>query len=301
MKYAAALTLVLIAAAQDPPRFRSGLDVVSVDVLVTDGGRVIPRLRAEDFELRDSGIVQRIRSVTTGEVPVSMLLALDTSNSVEGSALARLKDASHAALDVLGEDDRTALLTFSNALALDADWAAPGGTIRAPIDNVRAGGATSLYDAAFAALAYSDPAPGRRNLVVLFSDGEDTSSWLPLDVVHDAAGRSESVVYGVTLRPPRPELRLQYRSGIQLRPLAQPRGLPTPLLGALATATGGSATTASSPSHLRETFTSIAREFRSRYILTYTPEGADARGWHPIEVRLTKARGTVTARRGYMK
>jgi hypothetical protein len=77
--------------------------------------------------------------------------------------------------------------------------------------------------------------------------------------------------------------------------------LPTPLLGALATTTGGSVTTVSSPSHLRETFTSIAREFRSRYILTYTPEGADARGWHPIEVRLTKARGTVTARRGYMK
>ena len=42
-------------------------------------------------------------------------------------------------------------------------------------------------------------------------------------------------------------------------------------------------------------------EFRTRYLLTYTPRGVDAGGWHPIEVRLKNKKGKVTARRGYMR
>ena len=52
---------------------------------------------------------------------------------------------------------------------------------------------------------------------------------------------------------------------------------------------------------LRETFVRIVTEFRSRYLLTYTPQGVDAGGWHPIEVRLKSKKGKVTARRGYMR
>jgi VWFA-related protein len=218
---------------------------------------------------------------------------------VDGPVLERLKDASHAALDVLGADDRAALVTFSNALTLGADWDRPGGPIRRALDGVHASGGTALYDAAFGALAYSDPSPGRRNLVVLFSDGQDTSSWLPAHAVLDAAARSDVVVYAVTLGTPREEVRLQYRSGIQLRAMTPPRrGL---LLAELAGLTGGGVTTARSPSKLRETFTTILNQFRSRYIITYTPEGVAATGWHAIEVRLTKESGTVAARRGYVK
>ena len=86
------IALPLLLAQAQPPRFRSGIDLVTVDVLVTDGTRAVTGLAADDFEVRDSGVVQTIDSISVDTVPVSMLLALDISNSVEGTTLAHLKD-----------------------------------------------------------------------------------------------------------------------------------------------------------------------------------------------------------------
>ena len=74
-----------------------------------------------------------------------------------------------------------------------------------------------------------------------------------------------------------------------------------PFLSALAEETGGKYVDAEQSDRLRETFVRIVTEFRSRYLLTYTPQGVDAGGWHPIEVRLKSKKGKVTARRGYVR
>ena len=74
-----------------------------------------------------------------------------------------------------------------------------------------------------------------------------------------------------------------------------------PFLNALAEETGGKYIDAKRSDRLRETFVTIVTEFRSRYLLTYTPQGVDAGGWHPIDVRLKSKKGKVTARRGYMR
>jgi hypothetical protein len=78
--------------------------------------------------------------------------------------------------------------------------------------------------------------------------------------------------------------------------------LMQPFMSALAEETGGKYINAERTARLRETFAEIVREFRSRYLLTYTPRGVDAGGWHPIEVKLKAGRrGKVTARRGYLR
>jgi len=291
----------LAVTQAQPPRFRSGIDVVTVDVLVTDGARTVSGLRAEDFELRDSGVAQEIDSVSVDTVPVSMLLALDTSNSVEGPTLGHLKDAASAAIDVLARDDRVAVLTFDAAVTLRAPWGAPSRATHDAVAAATAGGSTSLYDAAYAALTLRDDQPGRRPFVVLFSDGGDTSSWLPARAVLERARRSDAVVYLVALHPPRFDARLEYRSGIEL--WAGDGGFPpsTPAIVELASMTGGQMVIADRADRLRDAFAAAASQFRNRYLITYRPHGVDAGGWHPIQVTLKGRRATVTARRGYSK
>lgn len=303
MRAAAVSTLLvsMLAAQAQPPRFRSGIDVVTVDVLVTDGTRAVTGLAADDFELRDSGVVQTIDSISVDTVPVSMLLALDISNSVEGLTLTHLKDAASAAVDALGRDDRAAILTFADAVTLRAPWGAPSAATHTAIARATAGGSTSLYDAAYAALTMRDDLPARRPLVVLFSDGGDTSSWLPARAVLERARRSDAVVYLVALRQPRLDSRLEYRSGVEL--WSGDGGFPaaTPPVVQLTSITGGRMVIADRPERLRDAFAAAVTQFRSRYLIAYRPHGVDATGWHPIDVRLKVRRATVTARRGYSR
>ena len=286
---------------QTQPRFRSGVDLVTVDVLVTDGTSAVTGLTADDFEVRDSGVVQAINSVSVDTVPVSMLLALDISNSVEGSTLAHLKDAASAAVNALAKDDRAAVLTFADAVTLRAAWGLPSSAMHAAIAGAAAGGSTSLYDAAYTALTLRDDQPGRRPLVVLFSDGGDTSSWLPPRAVLERARRSDAVVYLVALRQPRIDARLEYRSGVEL--WKDDGGFPpaTPPIVELSAMTGGRMLIADRPERLRDAFAAAVTQFRSRYLITYRPQGVDATGWHPLDVRLKARRATVTARRGYSR
>ena len=123
MKGACAVAAVasLMMSAQDS-RFRSGVDAVRVDALVVDGRRPVAGLTAEDFELRDTGVLQAIDSVALADVPISVMVLLDVSTSVSGSTLDRLKEGVGSALAALEPRDRAALITFSSDLRLRADW-----------------------------------------------------------------------------------------------------------------------------------------------------------------------------------
>ena len=101
---AAAVAASLMMSAQDS-RFRSGVDAVRVDALVVDGRRPVAGLTAEDFELRDTGVLQAIDSVALADVPISVMVLLDVSTSVAGSTLDRLKEGVGAALAALEPRD----------------------------------------------------------------------------------------------------------------------------------------------------------------------------------------------------
>jgi VWFA-related protein len=300
---ALALFVVLSVAAEEAAaqRFRSGVDVVTVDALVTDGGRAVTGLKAEDFQLRDNGVLQEIDSVTVDEAPISMLLALDTSNSITGPTLDHLKQAAVTAVDALSANDRAAVLTFADAVTLRADWSAATAATRSAIASAESGGSTSLYDAGYAALTLQDSLPGRRSYVLLFSDGGDTSSWLPASALLERARRSDAVVYVVTRRAPRPDVRMEYRSGIELWTQPSRPASDGPAMLELASITGGHVFVVQRADELRAAFAAVVSQFRSRYLLTYRPRGEESAGWHSIDLKLTSRRATVTARRGYAK
>lgn len=298
------LLACVIALTQDAPvqRFKTSAEAVRVDVKVVDGSRPVAGLTASDFELKDSGVIQQVDVLSMDDVPVSVMLVLDTSTSVSGATLDRLKDGARAAMDAAGREGRVALLTFASAVDVVSDWSAPGATTSDAIAGVTAGGMTALYDAAFAALASADPVAGRRGLIVLFSDGSDTASWLPRRAVLETARRTDTVVYGVVRGNDHPDVTVQYRSGVELWP-RQPRiTLDSPsFLTELTELTGGRVVPATGAAQLHNLFARIIADFRTRYVLTYTPRGVDTSGWHPINVRVKGRRVTVTARRGYSR
>ena len=297
--------VLLTVAGLHAQVFRSRIEGVRIDVLVMDGRKAVTGLGASDFEVRDAGVLQQIDSVTLGDAPLSMLLALDVSYSMRGKPLADLKEAAAAVIDLLTPADRGAILTFSERLELRAPWTSDRGALKTSFSNVEARGATSLHDAAFTALAIRDEVPARA-LVLIFSDGDDTVSWLPGQTILDSARRSEAVVYGVGLRPKdstvRPGYRMDFRSGLQpVKPRVTGAGLFQQVLPTLAEDTGGKYLDAERSEKLRNAFVQIVTEFRTRYLITYTPRGVDRGGWHPIEVKLTNKPGKITARRGYLR
>lgn len=298
-------TVLCASAQQTPPRFGINVDGVQVDVQVTRRGRPVAGLGAPDFELRDNGVVQRIDGVTREDVPLDLFLVLDASASVAGEPLRELSNAARIAAQALAPSDRIALLTFTHRLDEAARLSKDRGAVLAAIDGMGASGATALFDAVYAALLLREDANSRA-LVIAFTDGHDSSSWLLPSAVLDVAKQTDAVVYGVTLAPKEPARAASVaRSGPDLlagqliisRP-AHPYEPPA-FLEDVASVTGGRVFHTANPRKLRDLFEQAVREMKTRYVLSYVPQGVAREGWHALDVKLTRRAGDVTARRGY--
>lgn len=281
-----------VAAAQ----FRSGVEAVAVDVMVRHGGRPVSGLTSEHFELLDSGVRQRIQSAVMETLSLNVMLALDVSSSTEGQPLRDLRDAARAVVASLRPGDRMALLTIADQVELRASWTADAPRLTKAIDGTYAAGLTSLRDAIFCALSLREGISGR-TLLIVFSDGYDTSSWLTARDIVAAANRSDVSIHVVQTSgvPTRVD------NALRRQLLARPQLNEVYLLPVLAHETGGTAMSVSDSAQARTAFLKILDDFRAGYVLTYTPEGVPKSGWHPIDVRLKEARGEVQARRGYSK
>jgi Ca-activated chloride channel homolog len=295
---AASLSSRTAAQQQTAPRFTGGTEAVLVDVLVTRGAKPVPDLKAADFVVIDSGVEQKVELVAVESLPVSLLLALDTSASVRGQSLDHLKAAAKAALGSLRPTDEAALATFAHNLALGAPWTNDRAKLTQAIDAVVAQGSTALSDAAFAAVGMRARAR-TRTLVLLFTDGDDTASWLsPADVV-EAARRSDSVVYGVTL--PRQTGAIAATDDLDKLLRGDPRLYRGALVPVLARETGGELLRATDAKELAAVFVDAVSRFNTRYVLSYSPTGVPPTGWHPIEVKVSASGVDVRARRGYAR
>jgi VWFA-related protein len=269
------LPALLLALVQT---FTSSVEAVRVDVLVTAGGRVVRNLAPTDFVVRDDGALQKVDFVSFETSPLNVSLALDMSASVGGTRLQHLRSAADALLSGLERRDRAALVTFSHAVvvrhALTHDIAA----VRTALGDAHPHGGTALVDAAHTALLSSFETGSARGLVVLFSDGLDTSSWLEPKLVLEGARRSDTVVYAVA-----------------------PGAVRNAFLADLAETTGGQLFEGEPDEELARTFVRILSEFRTRYVVSYTPRGAPKPGWHRLEVRVNVPGASVTARPGYYR
>ena len=255
--------------------FTSRIEAVRVDVLVTENGRPVQGLTPGDFEVFDNGVRQRVDLASFEQIPLNVVLALDMSASLQGLRLGHLQTAGKRVLDGLKEGDRAAVVTFSHVVSPTQGLTADLNRVRSALDQARGEGLTSLIDAAHAGMLLGESDAGR-SLMIVFSDGVDTASWLTADAVLDTARLGDVVVYGVEVG----ERRTSF-----------PRDLSE--------ATGGRVFAVESTNDLAAAFSKILEEFRMRYLISYSPEGVASAGWHRLQVRVRNRRATVQARPWY--
>lgn len=285
---AVALTVLVLAFAvaatpghaQDPV-FRAGIEQVRVDASVRRGSNPVAGLTAGQFEVRDNGVVHAVERVLQEEVPLRLLLVLDTSNSMVGAPLRALAAAAQSLVRSLRPDDEVGLVTFSQALHLAVAPTVQHADITAALGRLQADGDTAWRDALFVGLQLAGAPADRRPLVLLFTDGDDNASWLDAPEISDVVRRSGVVVHAV---------------GLSAR---NARGLMTRSLSLSLDAGGGRFWSADDPAQVGDRFAEVLREMRARYLLFYTPINAPTPGWHDVSVRLKGTRGEVRARPGY--
>jgi VWFA-related protein len=276
LRSAVVIALALCSTQAQPP-FSTKVEAVRVDVLVTENGQPVRGLKPADFEINDEGVPQQVDLLSFEQIPLNAILALDMSDSVAGERLDHLRSAGRALLEQLKADDQCALVTFSHLVSIESKLTHDVATVRAALDRAEPSGDTALRDGTHSGIMLAESDVGRA-LLIVFSDGMDTASWLTADGVLDTARRSDVVVYGVSVKT---------------------NGNPR-FLRDLSAYTGGSLFEIDSTNNLNALFVRILEEFRQRYLVSYSPRGVSKSGWHRLEVRVKGRKATVKARPGYM-
>jgi VWFA-related protein len=274
-----AAVVVASLGARQQPMFKSAVDVVRIDASVMNGRSAVGGLTKDHFVITDNGVPQAIDGVSLDRVPLSLMLVFDTSESLLGPPFTALIAATHRLIGSLRPEEAAALITFSDQVRLAVPSTRDRAPLQAALTGLTAAGATAINDAIALSLLHRPPqTPDTRPVMIVFSDGRDTASWLMSGQAQAAVRRSGMLVHVVELRT---------EAGA------------TNFAREVAKAGGGRAWSATSVGALRELFERVLDELRARYLITYYPSGVSRDGWHDVKVSLKNARGDVTARPGY--
>ncbi len=297
----AAGTLVSAQGAQPPPPqqpqvpFRAGVDLVSLNVTVTEGvGRYITDLTAEDFNVFEDGVKQDVTFFSRTNLPIALALLLDTSASME-SKLPTAQEAAIGFAKRLRAQDLAEVIDFDSRVVVLQNFTNGASELEQAIHKTSAGGSTSLYNAVYIALkdlkkvVAKNTEEIRRQAIVVLSDGEDTSSLLPFEEVLDLAKRSETAIYAIGLRVP---------DG----PGTTTKGFKEAefVLRQFAQETGGRAFFPSQVSDLAAIYGQISDELSSQYTVGYTSRNGRRDGsWRRVVVRVARPNLVARTKLGY--
>jgi Ca-activated chloride channel family protein len=281
-------------APSQPPRpaFRAGVDIVSLNVTVTDGtNRYVSDLEQSEFGVYEDGVRQEISFFSRRQQPVALSLLLDSSASMEDK-LPMLQTAAGNFVKRLKPTDLAQVIDFDSRVEIRQVFTGNQPELIAAIDQMGAGGSTSLHNAIYIALkelrkirAVSE-ADIRRQALVVFSDGEDTSSLVSFEEVLDLAKRSETSIYTIALR------------GID----TQTKGFKEAeyVMRTLAYETGGRAFFPARIDDLSNVYQQIADELSSQYTLGYVSKNQRRDGGlRRLVVRLGRPSLTARTRQSY--
>ena len=184
--------------------FRSGASLVALNVTVTHGKRLVPGLTVDDFAIYEDGVLQRVQFFESNEVPIDLILLIDTSASMSDK-MDVVHEAAVGFLKTLRENDRGAVVTFGDrvdiAQELTGDYPALERAVRASTPR----GSTALNNALYVAmkqfaLGAQQEGKVRRQAIAVLSDGEDTSSVIAFDDVLEMARKSGINIYTICLQ-----------------------------------------------------------------------------------------------------
>jgi Ca-activated chloride channel family protein len=264
MKCPATLFFVLLATcaaiAQDDASTTLKINVRLVNVFVTvtdEKGAPISALTKDNFRLSEDGQDQKIAVFDKeSAVPLSIVLAIDTSLSTKKDLPLELASARHFAHAILRPVDSLSVYQFSEIVDEVTPFTPDLKVIDRGIERIHVGSATALYDALYLGSRALDRRKGRKVMVVI-TDGGDTVSKVDYRDAVRAAQEAEAILYSVIVVP------VEASAG-------RDTGGEHALIQ-LSEDTGGKYYYASSLPQLDGAFRQISDELRTQYLLAYYP------------------------------
>jgi Ca-activated chloride channel homolog len=314
VKYPAILATVMLAGAvhaaaqapvdqlgvAQPPQssvFRSGANLVALNVTVTDGKDFVVGLTPGDFAVYEDGIKQHVQFFEAATVPIDLVLLIDTSSSMRDK-MNVVHEAALGFMKTLREGDRGAVIEFNDIVNITQELTSDGAALERAIQQTIAKGGTALNNALYIALkqfgiAAKHTGDVRRQAIAVLSDGNDTASVLSFDDVLEQARRSGVSVYTIALKS-----RGQHGAQDGRRYFSN----SDYAMRTLATETGAQSFFPTEIRELKGIYATIAEELSSQYSIGYAPSDARPDGrFRRIVVRLTSLPGlTLRARSGYV-
>jgi Ca-activated chloride channel family protein len=293
-RLAAGLVLALsISAAglagQQPqtPVFKGGSGaIVPIVATVNDAQkRLVPDLTKDDFEIFDNDKPQQITIFDSEVQPITVVVMLDTSGSMTGS-ISLLRAAAEQFLIRLLPADKGRVGAFNDKIQFSSRFTNDRDELTADVKDLDYGNGTRLWDAVGASLDELKGIEGRR-VVLVFTDGDDTESKLSLGTVIDRARADDVMIYAIGLES-------NYFDGMRMVRSKPDRGLRR-----IADETGGGYFELQKTSDLAPTFTRVAQELHSQYLMGFAATQLDGKV-HKLVVRVKQAGMTARARRSYL-
>ena len=281
----AALASVLstaLIAQQPPPTFKAATQVVSLFVTVTDPQkRLIPDLTKDDFTVFDNDKPQPLIYFDNSIRPINVVVMLDTSGSMT-LTIDLLKLAAEQFLLRLLPEDKARIGAFNDKIQFNARWSSDRDQMITDAKNLDFGNGTRLWDAAAASLDELKSIDGRK-VILLFTDGDDTESRIRLGTVLDRARAEEVMIYAIGLE--------SKFMGTTTKPDGG--------LRKIAEETGGGYFELKRAADLASTFTKVAQELHSQYVIGFAPTALDNKV-HKLVVKMKQPGMTAQARRSYL-
>ena len=286
--------LAIAVHAQQPPSFRAGVDLVSLNVTATEGSKYVTDLTQDDFAVFEDGVKQDVTFFNKSNLPIALAFLVDTSASME----TKLQTAQEAAIGFakkLRPQDLAEVIDFDSRVVVLQNFTNSLPELETAIRKTSAGGSTSLYNAIYIALkdlkkvVAKNSDEIRRQAIIVLSDGEDTSSLLPFEEVLDLAKRSETAIYSIGLRAgegPATTTRGFKEAEFVLRQFSQE--------------TGGRPFFPNQLADLNNVYGQIADELSSQYTVGYTSRNPKRDGaWRRVVVRVNRPSVSARTKLGY--
>ncbi len=277
-----------LARAGQVPAFHASVDLVPITVTVEhSAGGYADGLAAAQFRLFDDGAPRDIALFDAAQVPVDLVLLLDTSSSMN-ARLPQMQKAATQVVRSIRPADRATIMTFGARTTVVWPLTHDTGALVRALGQLSCAGTTSLYDALYVAL-HEFSARGtelRRRAIVVFSDGDDTASLVSYDRVLEAARQRAVATYTVRLVSPTGSPDRFARSARELTELARE--------------TGGRAFTTKGDEQVARAYESIAHDLAHQYVLGFLPPIDTAPGVHRLTVLVNAPMVRVRARGAYL-
>jgi Ca-activated chloride channel family protein len=286
-----ALFLLAGLGAQEQPVIRVNVRLVRLLATVKDAsGGLVGTLNKNNFSVYDNGAKQEIAVFEHHtDQPLSIAVLFDTSASV-GIALKYEVDSAtrflHAVLREGNPDDQVALYSFNWEVRAQTGYTRRIDRLERGLHALHADGGTSLYDAIYLAGQDMEGREGR-HVIIVVTDGGDTTSYKDFHAALDGAQRADAVIYPILVMP------IKNDAG---RNIGGENALTT-----LANGTGGMVFTPNLGPALDEAFSDILRALRTQYLLAYYPKDVPLtkNPYHALKVTTDRPGLRVITRSGY--